>query len=247
MPDRIDDHKKFWNDVLLADYQDFMGEIDNVRKAFHLASSPFHMADWLYWGNKAYIDANFTFVDKNGAAQPVSDERTFANAVRDLYPDFELIRGIANAGKHLQIRKGQHAASPVSASNTYVTSTGFGIAGFGMGPYGGTPRVRQQGPNDQDIEMTDLAKRIHDIWVKLCAAEKDVKYWREKWTNESGSPSLIGVGAFKFNGEYIDLDAKRGFIGPQIDEYRESLEAKTALLTDMVYRKIGLYSERERK
>jgi hypothetical protein len=98
----------------------------------------------------------------------VSDEKTFANAVRDLCPDFELIRGIANASKHLQIRKGQYAASPVSASNNYVTSTGFGIGGFGMGPFGGTPRVRQQGPNDQDIEMTDLAKRIHDMWVKVC-------------------------------------------------------------------------------
>jgi len=169
MPDLIDDYKKFWKCIVLPDYQDFMSEIDNVRKAFHLAGSLFHMADWLYWGNKNYIDANFSFIDKNGATQPVSDEKTFANAVRDLYPDFELIRGIANAGKHLQIRKGQHDASPVSASNTYVTSTGFGTGGYGMGPYGGTPRVLQQGPNNQDIEMTDLAKRIHEMWVKLCA------------------------------------------------------------------------------
>lgn len=168
MPDRIDDYKKFWNEVLLPDYQEFMKETDNVRKAFHLASSLFHMADWLYWGNKTYIDTNFTFVDRNGAAQPVSDEKTFANAVRDLCPDFELIRGIANAGKHLQVRKGQHAASPVSAANTYVTSTGYGTGGHGMGPYGGTARVRQQGPNNQDVELTDLAKRIHDMWVKFC-------------------------------------------------------------------------------
>lgn len=168
MPNHIDDYKKFWNDVVLADYQDFLNEIDNVRKAFHLAGSLFHMADWLYWGNKTYIDANFIFVDKNLLSQPVIDEKTFANAVRDIYPDFELIRGIANAGKHLQVRKGKHSASPVSASNTYVTSTGFGAGGFGMGPYGGTARVLQQGPNNQDVEMTDLATRIHDMWVKLC-------------------------------------------------------------------------------
>lgn len=102
----------------------------------------------------------------------MNDEKTFANAVRDLYPDFELIRGIANAGKHLQVRKGQHAASPVSASNTYVTSTGVGVGGFGTGPYGGTPRVLQQGPNNQDIEMADLAQRIHDMWVDLCKTHK---------------------------------------------------------------------------
>ena len=168
MADRIDDYKGFWNGVLLADYQDFLSEIDNVRKAFHLCSSLFHMGDWLYWGNKAYIDANFTFLDKNGVSHPVTDEKTFANAVRDLHPDFELIRGIANASKHLQVRKGQHAASPVNASNTYVTSTGYGTGGYGTGPYGGAPRVRQEGPNNQDIEMTDLAKSIHDMWIDLC-------------------------------------------------------------------------------
>jgi hypothetical protein len=37
----------------------------------------------LYWGNQD-IDANFTWLDGSGVAQPVKDERTFANAVRDL-------------------------------------------------------------------------------------------------------------------------------------------------------------------
>ena len=168
MSDRIDDYKKFWNEVLLPDYEDFMSEIDNLRKEFHLAISLLHMADWLYQANKPYIDANFTFTDKNGNLQPVIDEKTFANAVRDFYPDFELIRGIANAGKHLQIRKGNHRGAPENAANTYVTSTGFGSGSYSMGPYGGSPRVRQQGPNGQDIEMTDLAERVRDMWEKLC-------------------------------------------------------------------------------
>lgn len=170
MTDRIDDYKKFWNNIVLIDYHEFMTDIDNLRKAFHLSISLFHMGDWLYWGNKSYIEANFSFADRNGSPQPVSDEKTFANAVRDLYPDFELIRGIAHAAKHLQIRPGQHAASPISAANTYVTGTGFGTGSYGTGPYGGSARVRQQSPNNQDIEMTDLAPRIYDMWIKLCAS-----------------------------------------------------------------------------
>jgi len=168
MPTKIDNYKKYWNEVVELDYQDFMNAIDDVRKAFHCASSLFHMADWLYFGNKAYIDGRFTFTDRNGTVQPVNDEKTFANAVRDLCPDFELIRGVANAGKHLEIKKGKHAASPISAANTYVTAKGYGEGQYGTGPYGGTPRVVQEGPGDQDIELADLAKSIRDMWIELC-------------------------------------------------------------------------------
>jgi hypothetical protein len=55
---------------------------------------------------------------------------------------------------------------------------------------------------------------------------------------------LIGVGAFRFLGEVIDLDAKRAFIGPQIDEYRESLEARTRSIEFMADRRISLYGKK---
>ena len=168
MQAKIDDYRKYWNEIAEPDYREFMAAMDDMRKAFHCASSLFHMADWLYWGNKAYMDRSLTFKDKDGTPQPVTDERSFANAIRDLYPDFELIRGIANAGKHLKISKGKHAASPVSAANTYVTDTGYGQGGYGSGPYGGARRVKQEGPNNQDVEFTDLAKSIYDMWLDLC-------------------------------------------------------------------------------
>jgi hypothetical protein len=169
---KIDDYKKYWNEVVIPDYNDFFAALDDLRKAFHCAASLFHMADWLYHGNKAYIDANFTWKDGNGVPKPVTDEKTFANAVRDLHPDFELIRNIANSGKHLEIKKGKHAASPVSAANTYVSTTGFGIGGFGMGPFGGTQRVRQEGPGGADLELSDLAESVRDMWIKLCGTHR---------------------------------------------------------------------------
>lgn len=166
---QIDHYKKYWNQVVIPDYNDFFAALDDLRKAFHCASSLFHMSDWVYHGNKAYIDANITWLDGNGAAQPVRDEKTFANAVRDLNPDFELIRNIANAGKHLSIKKGKHAASPVSAANTYVSGTGFGMGGFGMGPFGGSPRARQQGPGGADLELSALATSVRETWISFCA------------------------------------------------------------------------------
>jgi hypothetical protein len=94
---QIDDYVTYWNEVVIPDYDEFFAALDDLRKAFHCAGSLFHMADWLYQGNKAYIDANFTWLNGNGIARSVTDEKTFANAVRDRHPDFELIRNIANA------------------------------------------------------------------------------------------------------------------------------------------------------
>ena len=70
---KIDDYKKYWNQVVVPDYDDFFQNLDNLRKAFHCASSLFHMADWLYWDNKAYIDANLTWLD-GSVRKPVVDE-----------------------------------------------------------------------------------------------------------------------------------------------------------------------------
>src|SRR5205823_9417063 len=72
----------------------------------------------------------------------LSDGKTFANALGELHPDFDLIRGIANSAKHLVLTNPRpHPAAPSHAANTRVQSTGFGQGGYGMRPYGGTPRV----------------------------------------------------------------------------------------------------------
>ena len=138
----VTDYRAFWREIVVPDYNDFIGQIDNLRRAFHSAISLLHMSDWVYHAHKQYIDANFTFRDNNGVVRPVSDEMTFANALGQLHPDFDLIHGIANFAKHLALKKPRpHPAAPSNAANTRVKSTGFGQGGYGMGPYGGAPRV----------------------------------------------------------------------------------------------------------
>jgi hypothetical protein len=165
---KIDDYPTFWLDVVRPDYLDTVAEPANLRRAFHCAISLFHMADWVYVAHKSNIDAAFTFVDKNGTTRPVQDEKTFANALRDLHPDFDLIRGIANSAKHLQLKQpGPHPAAPSHAANTQVQATGWGQGAFGAGPYGGTPRVMLQGPKGNDLEFSVLAKSVLDMWTTL--------------------------------------------------------------------------------
>ena len=162
----ITDCRSFWREIVVPDYNDFTANIDDLRRAFHCAISLFHLSDWVYVAHKAHIDANFTFRERHGVARP--DERTFANALGDLHPDFDLIRGIANSAKHLVLtNRRPHPAAPSHAANTRVQSTGFGEGGYGMGPYGGTPRVMLEGPGGQDREFSDLATSTFDMWKRL--------------------------------------------------------------------------------
>jgi hypothetical protein len=164
----VQDYQTYWRDVVEPDYRDFHAKIDDLRCAFHCAITLFHMCDWVYVAHKSYIDANFSFKDKNGVAQPVNDEKTFANSLRDMCPHVELIRGIANSAKHLQLKKsGSHPSSPSHAANTRVQSTGWGEGGYGQGPYGGTPRVMLQGPQGQDLEFSDIATSTYQLWKSL--------------------------------------------------------------------------------
>src|SRR5258706_273986 len=97
---KIDNHKKFWDEVVRPDYDEYLADIDDIRLAWHCATSFFHLADWVYHNNKAYIDANVTWVDQSGGAHRVTNATEFANAVGNACPEFELIRGIANSAKH---------------------------------------------------------------------------------------------------------------------------------------------------
>jgi hypothetical protein len=124
--------------------------------------------------NSAYINSHFKFKDKNGSSQPVSDEKMFANALRDINPNFELIRGIANAAKHLEIRdpakaKTHHTHAPSHAANTATRTTSYGAGPYGAGPYGGTARVMLEGPGGHHLEFLDIAGDVKKLWLQQAA------------------------------------------------------------------------------
>ena len=167
---KLGDYTDYWNHLLKADRDAFLAKPDDLRLALHYASALFHMHDWVYWGNESYIKTHFTFADKHGEVSPVKNSIMVANALRDCNIDFELVRGIANAGKHLHLKsatKKHHTNAPNNATNTVVQSSGWGIGGYGVGPYGGSPRVMLVGPNGQDLEFSDLGESTYQMWIKL--------------------------------------------------------------------------------
>ena len=171
MKTKIDDCKKYWDEFLEPDYQEYFAQQGDLRRAFHCAISLFHMADWIYKEKGlAYWQAvGLDFVNRNGVREPVRDEKTFANALAAIDQNFELIRNIANSAKHFSLsRPGSHPSSPSHAANTYSQSSTFHPAMFDADVFDTTDKVLLEGPSGRDLLFLDLANSVRTTLHEFC-------------------------------------------------------------------------------
>jgi hypothetical protein len=170
--DRIDTYEKFFEHVVKQDYSDFLLSPDDLRKAFHCASSLFHFSDWLYAAKKQEIDAKYTFIDDKGVRRPVRTASQFANSIAEQCPEFQLIRGIAHAGKHFALKppppgRQNPPDMPSHAANT-VNRGAFQAGVFDSGAFD----VRQaylEGTPARPI--SGLAKTTMEMWRQMLRSE----------------------------------------------------------------------------
>jgi hypothetical protein len=172
MKTKIDDCKKYWNEIVEKDYEDFVSDQGDVRAAFHCAISLFHMTDWLYKekGLPYWQSHGLKFTDRTGASVNVHDDKSFANAIATTDPNFELIRGIANSAKHFDLKqRGNHPSAPIASANTYSRQAGFDASAFDATSFDATDEVMLEGPGGNDLPFMDIAKSVRDTLEKLCA------------------------------------------------------------------------------
>jgi hypothetical protein len=125
------------------------------------------MADWVYVAHKLFIDGHITFTDRAGSARPVRDERTFANAIEELHPEFGLVRQIANSAKHLHVSHGKHSVNPITALDVASKSTNWGVAEWDKDPWNGKGVVFAP-PGGSEHEVSKLAKATYETWINIC-------------------------------------------------------------------------------
>ena len=158
----------FWSEVVVPDCTEYRADQENLRRALHCAISLFHMHDWVFHTHGSSVRSIFTFTDKIGAITKVSSPTHFANALEQQNDDFGRIRGIANAGKHLQLNDIRPVLNaPSNAANTAIQTTGYGQGGYGQGPYGGSPRVMLEGANGNDMEFLIIMEKVYQMWEAL--------------------------------------------------------------------------------
>jgi hypothetical protein len=168
---KIDNCKKYWNELVEPDYREFQANQGDVRKAFHCAISLFHMADWVYKekGLAYWTSVGLGFVDRTGATIAVHDDKSFANALATIDSNFELVRNIANSVKHFSLSKpGSHPSSPSHVANTY-SILAFDPSVFDPAVFDTTARVMLEGPGGRHLLFLNLAKSVHETFQEFCA------------------------------------------------------------------------------
>lgn len=172
---KVTTYSEYRAEIVEPDYNDFIKDDGDIRAAFHCAISLFHLHDWVYQAHKAYIDANFSFL-KLGAPIAVSQASEFANALADQYPQFELIRGVANSAKHLALhpanprRPPQPPSTPSHAANTFSEGGGWDGGKWDQDKWDGAPTVKLEGANGQHLVLSNIATKVRDMWDTLFAA-----------------------------------------------------------------------------
>jgi hypothetical protein len=174
MVQKIDTYQDFLREIVEPDCNDFFADKANLRRAWQCAGSLFHLHDWVYAAHKTSIDAKYTFTNRQGATESVSCNEHFANALGQIYPDFQLVRGIANASKHFALRAPKPGTQnppgmPSHAANTYVTGAAFQPGVFQADAFQVGSVVLEAQPDD--IEFPGLAQSVLDMWKKLFAQE----------------------------------------------------------------------------
>jgi hypothetical protein len=180
MVQKIDTYQDFLREIVEPDFNDFFEDKSNLRRAWQCAGSLFHLHDWVYAAHKTSIDVKYTFTNRKGATENVSCNQHFANALGQLYPNFELVRGIANASKHFALRTPKPGTQippgmPSHAANTYVTGTTFQPGAFAANAFPVGSVVLEAQPDD--IEFSRLAQSVLDMWKQLFAQEGYNNYY----------------------------------------------------------------------
>ncbi len=157
----------YWYGMVIPDCDAYSDDVADLRLALHSAVSLFHMHDWIFCTHKSFVMTNFKY-HKNGILQPVGSASQFADSLQQQNGNFGLVRGIANAGKHLQLNHVPNVANaPSHSANTRTQTTGFGQGGFGQGPFGGGPRVMLEVGGGNDIEYLTILNDVLAMWQNM--------------------------------------------------------------------------------
>jgi hypothetical protein len=173
MAQKIDTYGNFKTSVVEPDYEEFKADKSNLRRAWHCAGSLFHLHDWVYQTRKTSIETKYTYKDDHGIDQPVTKVEHFANSLGQTHPNFQLIRGIANASKHFVLHSPPPGrvlppGMPSHAANTYVAGGAFQPGAFSNAFQVGEVLLEAT-PNN--LPFSEIAESVMNMWNELFKAE----------------------------------------------------------------------------
>jgi hypothetical protein len=145
-PSYIQTPIEYFKQILDEDYRDFIEAPPDLRRAFHLAASLFHLRDWV------------------AKAEPLTKKQ-----LSKLYRrrSFRIIRDVANASKHLELN--EPSTSVRGAGDIHlrdIGTAGYGIAGaYGCaGAYGPVLAIVVM---PEGIAFAKAATEAYEMWKEF--------------------------------------------------------------------------------
>jgi len=153
---KLDSSKAFFDEVLALNFREFMNTSSSFSTAINMASSLFHMHEWVYSLDKAAAEKalNTTFSAKHEVWKYVEANVSQAGYIRD----------VANAAKHVVLTK-RPSTSMTHIANTAVVSVGWGEGGYGQGRYSAPSVMMEEGTGQ--VSLDTCAKAVFGFWEDL--------------------------------------------------------------------------------
>ncbi len=158
---RVTTPREYFDGIVKPDYDDFRADTSNLRGAFHLANSLFNLRDWTF----AHFSKSGESTHDGQTYKFGGDEGAYNATLESLCREFGHIRDVANASKHMALKKVSTTAK--HATNTSSSSTGYGQGPYGQGPYGGAQTVKIKVGSNQFVYFSTVADEAFKVWVKL--------------------------------------------------------------------------------
>jgi|SRR5271169_4308949 len=158
MPDasKLNSPKEYFEQVLEPNYNAFMGAPSTFQSAFNVASSLFHMRDWVYNLKRAELE--------KALSEKFSDQAAFWRYIEKNVPGADFIRDVANASKHVKL---DHSSTSMThVANVAIMTAGYGEGGYGEGRYGGAAELKIKDGSD-DVSFDKCAQSVFQFWNKL--------------------------------------------------------------------------------
>jgi hypothetical protein len=148
----------FFEQMVMPDLAEFKSNPTDLRRAFHLASSLFHLRDWVF----------VNYGHTKGWKKKEDVQRFAEGKCRH----FALIAAIANSTKHLKLRDGSpyRATGVFGAPNTFATIT-FSPCRLDIDPYSykegsGSAVVIDVG-SGAIVRFEAVAEAVFKMWQSL--------------------------------------------------------------------------------
>jgi hypothetical protein len=154
---RIENAVGFLNLMVLPDYDDFSRKQTDLRCAFHLACSLFHLRDW--------VQSDY------GLVKGWADTGQLQRFLESRCTEFALIRDIANSSKHLKLDNHSTPVSMASAVFATITPQATNALYDSSRRYQGGSEVLVNADSGDPVRFTIVAQGALEMWKRLFREE----------------------------------------------------------------------------